>query len=734
MNGFDPKSSKVNGQYQQLNQPEKADDIREVNIGDKKASVSKPKKWLLRLISVLFSPSKWGRASKPKANTASPIRHTPTPENQPAKAPGKPIMERTVSPVEDSDIASFINRPLPTPPEEESELPPAPPPRSKPQPAPQSRPRAQKPQTQTTSPADMSPPNSLKEFAEHFTEGHYIVSDSNIDKNAVKQHLRDLTKDQLRPDNRNVEYKRLPADAKTLVQEVYAEKKVEEELNKLPTGSSQELEVLRNKLGTLYKNPTTRQPTQTSQILVQEFDRQQLKAKFSAAYQAKPNIPRELQENFPDDRQLRENLTEENRQILKDYALLKTDAQEITDSLTARADESPRFKSEAVPKYKDIPCDKKSCAANPNHLYHCNTVETPSGNYVAAQGCVEETEANFISMLVHQKSGVSVSLVSKGELDAKRIEPDRQKGIKSNLNKRTISAGPRTLGEEKTYNDVKVKLENQFWLDNGNVRVDVLKLNGEQHFRVYDTGWEDHTSGNPSRLAALSVLVEQLRQDPSVADRRDNPTVVNCNAGVGRTGTFITLDNSTREYLNSGQVNTNIDGVILKARETRKAFVQTAGQYNALKELHKNLPAVLDPLISAARLEIKNTPEPSDTITEIDETYANFEAVYPQSQTSSRKPRIVSTAKQFIQRFDSDYYGNQPDYWEAVQQDISTIYDTVELGILTNNISEFAKHNQEYREQANYMESLVNAQRKIVSGQGSAVDNVHRQAIQTRNR
>ncbi|AMO56922.1 hypothetical protein GZ77_01755 [Endozoicomonas montiporae] len=754
MKGIDPNSSNVSTQYPKQEKPAKAEETREVKIGDKEAKLSTPKKWLNRLISVLSTPSEWGRSIKAKLKTISPFRHTPQPKDQPPKAEGTPLQERSVTTVNGSETPSVRRGPLPAPPvSERPALKPKPrtsngpalPPRSSNPDSPALKPRpsgSNQPQPRKPVPEVMPQPKSLVEFGTHFAKGDYFDQTGNINKNLVKVHLGRLSKEQLRPVKSNDAFKSLPLKSKTLVQEVYAEKKVTEEIAKISDGSPEErqekLQNLRERLGVLYTNKETGQPAETSRLLVKEFDRQLLTEKYSAAYDAKTELDPKLQDNFPDDKELKENLTEENKQILRNYARLKLDSQDITEALTARADRTQRFQSEAVPKFRDIVCDKDSCAAEPNHLYHCNTVETPSGTYVAAQGCVEETEANFISMLAYQKSAISVSLVSKEELDAPKITPDNPIGKKSN--KRTTSAGPRNVGEEKTYNNVTVKLENQFWLDDGNIRVDVLKLDGEQHFRVYDTGWEDHTSGNPSRLAALSVLIEQLRQDPSVADRKDNPTIVNCNAGIGRTGTLITLNSSTREYLEHGQVTSNVDDVILKARETRKSFVQTAGQHNTLKALHQDLPSVLNPLLNAAGLEVPEVVHEAVADNEAD-VYENLrlspsdseEAAEAESIASSQHQTsgTVSTAKQFMERFTSGEY-NHENFWDAVSQDISTIHNSTQLRILTSEISNFAKDYPEYEEAAMEVQKIVDQQMESIAEPGSVVDSINKPPIQVR--
>lgn len=288
--------------------------------------------------------------------------------------------------------------------------------------------------------------------------------------------------------------------------------------------------------------------------------------------------------------------------ITKQFSRIQKDSPDIQ----SKFDQDPAFKAQAQPKFKDIFQSDKGKAFAPGAPYHAAKVDLPGGSFIASQGPVEKTETNFIKMLAHHRPAVSVSLVNAKELQDPAISGQKK-------NKCSIEVGPKNVGEEKDYGGVKVRLDGQYSFDNDNVTVKQFSVNGETQFRVYDKGWADHSAGNPERLAKLSVLVEKLRQHPSVAARSDNPTVVNCNAGVGRTGTFVTIDNSLRQYQKTGKVPQDFTQTIATARQVRNKFVQTAGQLNTVTAVHGQFTPLFDPLLKEAGLTVATPADPPAT-------------------------------------------------------------------------------------------------------------------------
>ena len=118
------------------------------------------------------------------------------------------------------------------------------------------------------------------------------------------------------------------------------------------------------------------------------------------------------------------------------------------------------------------------------------------------------------------------------------------------------------------------------------------------HFQFI--GWPDF--GVPSSAEKLSDIINQVRafqnltldagdstssipDTPSVNSSAEfpeyddqRPLVVHCSAGVGRTGTFITIDSCLRELNATGAVN--IQNVVQRIRMQRAFSIQTEEQYS----------------------------------------------------------------------------------------------------------------------------------------------------------
>ena len=212
----------------------------------------------------------------------------------------------------------------------------------------------------------------------------------------------------------------------------------------------------------------------------------------------------------------------------------------------------------------------------------------PNGQYIAAQGPISRTEENFLHLLKENKSPISVALIGEGDLRY-------TSGSRAGTEKIMVKLGPIDVGRPQTIPAQKnengntiaeafeIELIETIEIPSLDFRIDKLKLDGETHFRVSEMGWKDFSAGNPARLVAVALIVEKLRHNPEVADRIDERIVVNCNAGVGRTGSFITTDDTIRQYLEQdGQFESDFDQKILGARARRNNFVQTDGQYLSL--------------------------------------------------------------------------------------------------------------------------------------------------------
>ncbi|XP_055611561.1 tyrosine-protein phosphatase 10D isoform X3 [Uranotaenia lowii] len=136
------------------------------------------------------------------------------------------------------------------------------------------------------------------------------------------------------------------------------------------------------------------------------------------------------------------------------------------------------------------------------------------------------------------------------------------------------------------YGDIKVTLLNdshyQDWVvtEFMMTRGDVQRITRHFHF----TTWPDFGVPNPPQTLARFVRAFRERVGP---DQR--PIVVHCSAGVGRSGTFITLDRILQQIQVSDYVD--IFGIVWAMRKERVWMVQTEQQYICI---HQCLMAVLE--------------------------------------------------------------------------------------------------------------------------------------------
>ena len=270
-----------------------------------------------------------------------------------------------------------------------------------------------------------------------------------------------------------------------------------------------------------------------------------------------------------------ENTTNSSEETKAQFRNLKEKSKKFT----------PEEVVEANNKFTDISCPRHSSATKHN-IYHANKITIGESSYIAAQGPYTQGNdisiaGDFIAMIAENDSPISISLIKESEFihgrkPNKKLPPQQ---IGETINIPAKIKNGETVREATTITKI-----NSIKDDVNSVQVDVLSINGKQHVRIYDLTWEDYTGGDPKRLAAISLFTERISDLPELKDRKGKPTIVNCNAGVGRTGTAILIDHMRKEIeqgktLSEGQLEKDI----LHIRNDRPILVQQDVQLETLK-------------------------------------------------------------------------------------------------------------------------------------------------------
>ncbi|EDO43854.1 predicted protein, partial [Nematostella vectensis] len=182
-----------------------------------------------------------------------------------------------------------------------------------------------------------------------------------------------------------------------------------------------------------------------------------------------------------------------------------------------------------------------------------------SGAFIASQGPLPETFDDFWRMVWEQGSAIIVMLTQLEERGRRKCDqywPDR---------------GTRNYGA------LRVTANETFHMSYYVLRTFLVSHMQEEEeprqVRQYHyTSWPDH--GVPAHPAPLLSMVRTVSSaNPPTA----GPMIVHCSAGVGRTGTFITLDSMLQRAAQEGTID--VFGFVRQMRNKRNLMVQTESQY-----------------------------------------------------------------------------------------------------------------------------------------------------------
>jgi len=202
--------------------------------------------------------------------------------------------------------------------------------------------------------------------------------------------------------------------------------------------------------------------------------------------------------------------------------------------------------------------------------------------YIAAQGPGQDTTPAFWEMIWQYNVRVVVMLTNVVE------GTERFTSIKCN------KYWPDNVGDAKKFGDLKVQLFDRAEAPNYCVRkLDVTKTGGLAggenrviiHLQLTD--WPDRAApGHAGHLVQLTQLTQVMlnTQTGTGGPQVGGPLLVHCSAGVGRTGTFICVDQMINNINNNSSPSSEIDifHTVYQLRKQRVYMVQTREQYEYL--------------------------------------------------------------------------------------------------------------------------------------------------------
>jgi len=228
--------------------------------------------------------------------------------------------------------------------------------------------------------------------------------------------------------------------------------------------------------------------------------------------------------------------------------------------------------------HKRLDPKNKFCRYSEIRTYSDNRVEITSGNkyinaswihipshrhFIATQGPLKSTIEDFWEMCLIYNVNAIVMLC-----------PLEEKGIEkcanywdANLKKFQI-----------------LKIEKDLFVDQRLIIRNLQVINKENHkskqiIQIHLTNWGDHTSS----INNFPLFIQMIE----IADKykQNGPILVHCSAGVGRTGTFISLYNlyhEIKEQINdksSNEIKFSILNLVRKLKEMRLYLVENIDQY-----------------------------------------------------------------------------------------------------------------------------------------------------------
>ena len=220
-------------------------------------------------------------------------------------------------------------------------------------------------------------------------------------------------------------------------------------------------------------------------------------------------------------------------------------------------------------RYGDIgPFKDNKVPLNNNNYINASFINIPNEHsFIATQGPLDNTISDFWEMIIDYNVSVIIMLCNLKERNKIKCSEYWNKELieKDNLFK-LISLNL------KEYNDKNLIIR----------EIEIQKIGNWEIKKVLQlqfTGWSDHDVPNENEVYNTFITLFK-----TINDKGSNTTVIHCSAGVGRTGTFLSLIILYNNILNqknenSQQISFSIFGLVRQLKEMRFLLVENERQY-----------------------------------------------------------------------------------------------------------------------------------------------------------
>ncbi|AAW51787.1 PTP 3 [Bracoviriform demolitoris] len=189
-----------------------------------------------------------------------------------------------------------------------------------------------------------------------------------------------------------------------------------------------------------------------------------------------------------------------------------------------------------------------------------------ANKFICCQGPKESTSGDFWKMVSEHNSSVIVSLTETDDEDQVCYEYwVKEEDYELAFGRYVVKT--LEIIEESSFTRTRLRL------------TDVSSDTSREIHHFWYPHWSDY--GNPTNPAEILNLISKVNQKrkemKKTADSQPGPIVVHCSAGIGRTGTFCTIDNALSQLRKEQTVC--LPQTVLKIRKQRHSSVFLPEQY-----------------------------------------------------------------------------------------------------------------------------------------------------------